>query len=86
MENILWSNYRSVGGSDASLIKSPAKQRDASRARGIVCHLAARLLMMTGTAIAGAMELTPSAVCKLARKGRDDPLSKEIENLILADH
>jgi chromosomal replication initiation ATPase DnaA len=72
-------------GTDPSLIKSAAKQRDASRAKGIVCYLAGRVLGMTGTAIAGALDLTPSAVCKLARKGRDDLLSKEIENLVLAD-
>ncbi|MGD0230055.1 MAG: hypothetical protein ABSC19_06800 [Syntrophorhabdales bacterium] len=41
---------------------------------------------MRGTAIAGALELTPSAVCKLARKGPDHPLSKEIEHSILVDH
>jgi REP element-mobilizing transposase RayT len=72
-------------GADPSLIKGPAKQRDASRAKGIVSYLASRLLSMTGTAIASALNLTPSAVCKLARKGRDDPLSKEIEDLVLAD-
>jgi hypothetical protein len=38
---------------------------------------------MTGAAIAGALEITPSAVCKSARKGRDDAPSKEIEDLVL---
>jgi chromosomal replication initiation ATPase DnaA len=71
-------------GADPSLIRGAAKQRDASRARGIVCYLAGRLLGMTGTAIASALEITPSAVCRLAQKGRDDPLTEEIENLVLA--
>jgi len=48
------------------------------------CPLAA--LMMTGAAIAGSLKLTPSAICKLAQKGCDDPLSKEIEDLVLAGH
>jgi chromosomal replication initiation ATPase DnaA len=68
-------------GSDPSLIRSTSKQRDASRAKGIVCCLAGRLSGMTGAAISAALEITPSAVCKLSQKGRDDPLSKEIEDM-----
>jgi REP element-mobilizing transposase RayT len=61
------------------LITSSVKQPSASRARGIVCHLAIDRLRVSGAAVARKLSLSPSAVSKLAGRGRSEPLSQEIE-------
>ena len=72
-------------GADADSIKSPVKARTASRARGIVCFLAGDRLGMKGAEIAMKMHLTPSSVSKLSAKGRKDPLSVQMDRLLLED-
>jgi putative transposase len=68
---------------ERALIRSSIKQKVASRARGIVCHLAIDRFGMRGAEIARNLSLTPSGVCKLATRGRTDPLAKEIEGSLL---
>lgn len=71
---------------DQTIIKSAIKQKAAARARGIVCHLAASHLRMTGTELAEYLGLTPSGICKLAARGRTDPetgeLSERLEDIV----
>jgi hypothetical protein len=53
---------------DEALIRSPGKQRAASRAWAIIAHLAVNYLKLTGAETAQALTLTPSAVSKLHGK------------------
>lgn len=64
---------------DASVLKSTVKQRAASQARAILAHLAIDRLGVTGRMLAEYLHLSPSAVSKLAGRGRKDPLSPRIQ-------
>jgi putative transposase len=66
-------------GVDETHIKSTIKQRIVSQARAITAHIAIDRLRITGAAIAEKLNMTPSAVSKLAARGRSDPLSLVIE-------
>jgi len=68
----------------ASVIKSTVKQRPASQARAILAHLAIDRLGITGTTLAEHLHISPSAVSKLAGRGRRDPLSPKIEAALFA--
>lgn len=69
---------------DVSLLLSPVKQRQVARARSLIAHIAfTTLLRLTGVEIARALRLSPSAVSKLAAKGRIDPLREDIEGRLL---
>jgi hypothetical protein len=76
--NALITFVTSHRGVDGALVKSIVKQRTVSQARAITAHTAIDRLCITGTAISSKLNLTPSAVSKLAR-GRSDPLSLVIE-------
>ena len=69
-------------GIDEAAIRSGTKQRAAARARAIIAYLATDRLRATGSEIGTALNLTPSAVSKLAAKGRADALSQEIEGAL----
>ena len=62
----------------AEIIKSASKQREACRARSIICYLAVERLGMIGAKLARQLNLTPSAVSKLISRGRRDPVSNDI--------
>jgi REP element-mobilizing transposase RayT len=62
----------------AEIIKSASKQREACRAKSIICYLAVERLGMIGAKLARHLNLTPSAVSKLISRGRSDPVSKDI--------
>jgi len=62
-----------------ALLKSPSKQSRVARARALISSIASDTLRLRGVEIARSLNLTPSAVSKLAAKGRDDSLSEEIE-------
>ena len=68
---------------DASLLLSPVKQRQVALARSLIAHIAFTTLRLTGVEIARALRLSPSAVSKLAAKGRIDPLREDIEGRLL---
>ena len=55
------------------------QERPQARARALISSVASDTLRLRGVEIARSLNLTPSAVCKLAAKGRDDSLSEEIE-------
>jgi len=63
---------------DVDLILSSSRQRTVARARSIICCVAVDQLMLSGTSIACRLNLTPSAVSKLASRGRSEESSKEI--------
>ena len=63
---------------DADIFKSSSRQRTVSRARSIICCLAVDQLMVYGAEVARQLNLSTSAVSKLASRGRLDPLSKKI--------
>jgi REP element-mobilizing transposase RayT len=65
-------------GLEPKIIKSSVKQRTASRARAILCCLAIDRCCFTGVAVARKLNLSPSAVSKLAERGRHDTLSQKI--------
>lgn len=67
----------------AEIIKVASKQREACRARSIVCYLAVEKLGMVGAQLARQLNLTPSAVSKLINRGRHDPVSKGIATELL---
>jgi hypothetical protein len=52
------------------LILSSSRQRTVALARSIICCLAVDQLLLSGTEVAGRLNLTPSAVSKLASRGR----------------
>jgi chromosomal replication initiation ATPase DnaA len=68
----------------AQTVKSPSKERAVARAKGIICYLARDHLGMNGVEIGRSLGLTPSAVCKSAQRGRDDPLRSEFSWNVLA--
>jgi hypothetical protein len=69
-------------GADETLIKSAVKQRIASQARAIVVHLAIDRLRISGADLSRKLNLTPSAVSRLASRGRTDPLAETIDNAL----
>lgn len=71
-------------GTNEALIKSTVKQRTPSQARAIIAHLAIDRLRIPGAEVARILHVSPSAVSKLAGRGRSDPLSAEIEASLFA--
>lgn len=69
-------------GIDEALIRSAVKQRTASRARAIIAHLAVDRLKTTNVEIGRTLNLTVSAVSRLAARGRADELSRQIEGML----
>jgi len=65
---------------DEGLMRTRSKQRAVSRGRAILCHLAIDRLGIIGADIARELSLSPSAVSKLADRGRKELLAKEIED------
>jgi len=65
---------------DSNLIASSSRQKTIARARAIICCLAKDKLMVSGAKVARQLNLSPSAVSKLANRGRRDSLRKEIES------
>ncbi len=63
---------------DVDLILSSSRQRRVALARSIICCLAIDQLLLSGTAVAGRLNLTPSAVSKLASRGRLEMETSEI--------
>jgi len=63
------------------MLKSPARQFRIARARAIISHIAFDILRMRGVDIGRHLNLTPSAVSKLAAKGRADSLAIETEEI-----
>lgn len=68
---------------DRALLLSPVKQRQVSRARSLISHIAFTTLRLKGVDIARSLGLSPAAVTKLAARGRSDPLREEIERKLL---
>jgi len=64
---------------DAKLIKSTAKQRQASRARSLLCYLAVSRLKISSAEIARKLKVAPSTVSKCIYRGQSDELSKKVE-------
>jgi REP element-mobilizing transposase RayT len=64
---------------DAELIKSTAKQRQASRARSLLCYLAVSRLKVSNAEIAHKLNVAPSTVSKCIYRGQSDELAKKIE-------
>jgi putative transposase len=71
-------------GTDETVIKSTVKQRTPSQARAIITHLAIDKLRISGADVARTLHVSPSAVSKLAPRGRRDPLSAEVEAALYA--
>ena len=65
-----------------SQLKSSSRNRVVTRARSIICSLAIDRLMMKGAEVARQFNLTPSAVSKLSRRGRNDSLFGKIEKKV----
>jgi len=63
---------------DVDLILSSSRQRTVALARSIICCLAVDQLMLSGTFVASRLNLTPSAVSKLASRGRLETETREI--------
>jgi putative transposase len=71
-----------VLGADESIVRSTVKQRAAAHARAIIAHLAVDRLQVSGTELSKRLNVTRSAVSKLASKGRTDPTSRKIEDAL----
>jgi REP element-mobilizing transposase RayT len=67
-------------GADESVVRSTVKERVAAQARAIIAHLAVDRLRISGAELSKHLNVTPSAVSKLASKGRIDPTSRKIED------
>ena len=63
---------------DRALVASSSRQRTVARARGIICCLAVDQLMISGREVSRKLHLSPSAVSKLAARGRMDDLVNRI--------
>ena len=63
---------------ESDIIRSSSRQRMVAKARSIVCCLAVDQLMVHGAEVARRLNLSTSAVSKLASRGRMDPAAKEI--------
>ena len=68
---------------ERDILMSSSRQRSVARSRAIICCLAVDRLKITGVAVAGKLKLTPSAVSKLAARGRLDAFTKQIGDDIL---
>jgi hypothetical protein len=64
---------------EAELIKSTAKQRQASRERSLLCYLAVSRLRISGAEIARKLNVLPSTVSKGIYRGQSDEMSKKLE-------
>jgi hypothetical protein len=64
---------------DAKLIKSTAKQRQASRARSLLCYFAVSRLRISSAEIARKLNVAPSTVSKCIYRGQSDEMSKKVE-------
>jgi putative transposase len=69
-------------GADESIVRSTVKQRAAAQARAIIAHLAVDRLRVSGTELSKRLNVTRSAVSKLASKGRTNPISRKIEDAL----
>jgi len=65
---------------DASLLVTSSRQRIVARARAVICALAVDRLAISGAYVARMLNLSPSAVSKLASRGRKDSRREKIEN------
>ncbi|UCE52696.1 MAG: transposase [Desulfobacterales bacterium] len=63
---------------DADLLKSSSRQRKVAQVRAIICGLAVDHLMISGAEVARLLNLSPSAVSKLASRGRGDAVLRKI--------
>jgi REP element-mobilizing transposase RayT len=63
---------------DTDIIISSSRQRTVAKARSIICCLAVDQLMIHGAEVARHLNLSTSAVSKLAGRGRLNPDAKEI--------
>ena len=59
---------------------SSSRQRIVAHARSIICALAVDRLAVSGAHVASMLNLSPSAVSKLASRGRKDSRREKIEN------
>jgi len=65
---------------DRALVTSSSRQRTVARARAIICCLAVDQLMISGQEVSRKLNLSPSAVSKLAARGRTDDLMNRIRD------
>ncbi len=60
-------------------MKRTAKQRQASRARSLLCYLAVSRLKVSSDEIAWKLNVAPSTVSKCIYRGQSDEMSKKVE-------
>ncbi|MDY6839840.1 MAG: transposase [Thermodesulfobacteriota bacterium] len=65
---------------DRATLTSSSRQRTVARARAIICCLAVDQLMISGREVSRELNLSASAVSKLAARGRTDDLVKAIRD------
>jgi putative transposase len=65
---------------DRDVVTSSSRQRTVARARGIICCIAVDQLTISGRQVARKLHLSPSAVSKLAARGRMDGLVNSIRD------
>jgi len=63
---------------ERDILISSSRQRNVARSRAIICCLAVDRLKISGVDVADKLELTPSAVSKLAARGRLDSLTNPV--------
>lgn len=63
---------------DGKLLSTSSKDRKVSGARAILCYLAVRRLMMSGTDVARELNLSPSMVSRAISRGGKDPESEKL--------
>ena len=68
---------------DAKEIKDRVKERRISRARSIVCYLAAHWFMISQIDLAKELGLSPSAVSKAISRGRKDQASEKLKRKLV---
>ncbi len=61
-------------------MKSSSKQSTVFRVRATICYLAVDKLIISGADAARKLNLSPSAISKLAVRGRMNSLAKQIKN------
>ena len=71
---------------DPILINSSSRQRAVAQARSIICSLAIDRLKISGAEVARKLELSPSAVSKLASRGRKEDLATRIADNIFGNY
>jgi putative transposase len=67
---------------DPALINSSSRQRAVAQARSIICCLAVDQLKIKGAEVARKLDLSPSAVSKLANRGRKEGIASKIADRI----